>query len=86
MSNTLSSNTLSSNTSSFTLEIDVCWDLPFDQMSIMMETFNATSLKIIKAIGPGGGNPLVEISFTNEIDMENFYEFYISDDPIESIS
>ena len=77
-------NTNTSNT--FTLEIDVCWDLPFDQIAIMMENFNATSLKIIKAIGPGGGNPFVEISFTNEIDMNNFYEFYISDDPIESIS
>ena len=78
--------TNASNTSTFTLEIDICWDLPFDQIAIMMEYFNATSLKIIKAIGPGGGNPFVEISFTNEIDMNNFYEFYISDKSIDSIT
>ena len=70
----------------FTLEIDICWDLPFDQIAIMMEKFNATSLKILNAIGPGGGNPFVEISFTNENDMNNFETFYESEESIESIS
>ena len=70
----------------FTLQLDICHDLPFDEIATMMEHFNAHSLQIINANGPAGGNPFIKLHFTTQADVDAFQTFYDSNEPIHSLS
>ena len=51
--------------------MDVAHDCPISTIAEVCEKHNAT-MRVIEAIGPGGGNPFLSFTFDNQSDMDNF--------------
>ncbi|MCG7944774.1 MAG: hypothetical protein N0C84_00350 [Candidatus Thiodiazotropha taylori] len=56
-------------------QTDIAHDCDLGSLAEFMQEYNA-KLRIIEAIGPGGGNPFVEFIFETEKDKNRFIEFY----------
>ena len=59
----------------YTYECDVAGDCPIDVIAQLCEATNAT-MRVIEAVGPGGGNPYLAFDFTNEDNMNEFINLY----------
>lgn len=59
----------------FTYECDVAYDCPISVIAELCEATNAT-MRVIDAIGPGGGNPFLAFDFTNEDNRTEFINLF----------
>lgn len=58
----------------YTNEYDFNFELGLGEFLETLEKYNAQVVKFV-AIGPGGGNPAVTLSFETPEDLESFNEF-----------
>jgi hypothetical protein len=59
----------------YTYECDVASDCSIADVAQLCEATNAT-MRVIEAVGPGGGNPFLAFDFTNEDDMNEFINLF----------
>ena len=57
-----------------TYDFDIAYDCPVQELFVLLDSFDL-KIESWESIGPGGGNPNIEISGTPE-NIEQFKEFY----------
>ena len=60
--------------------VDVSEDANFGDLCGFIQKYEG-SMKVISAIGPGGGNPFVEFRFRKPMQLEDLRAFNLEDEP-----